>query len=72
MTVEDNIIERVIDDLDRTVDLKSWRDSVIAFNKTSPVIKKGLATMPVKFGISFNRPRSTRPARSCMSTWTAA
>ena len=23
---------------------------------TSPVVKKGLATMPVKFGISFNRP----------------
>jgi xanthine dehydrogenase large subunit len=56
MTVEDNIIERVIDEFDRQVDLKSWRDSVIAFNKTSPVIRKGLATMPVKFGISFNRP----------------
>jgi xanthine dehydrogenase large subunit len=56
MTVEDNIIGTVIDELDRTVDLKSWRDSVTAFNKTSPVVKKGLATMPVKFGISFNRP----------------
>ena len=56
MTVEDNIIAQVIDDLDRSVDLKAWRESVIAFNKTSPVIKKGFATMPVKFGISFNRP----------------
>ena len=56
MTVEDNIIETVIDDLDRAVDLKAWRDSVTAFNKTSPIVKKGLATMPVKFGISFNRP----------------
>ena len=56
MTVEDNIIERVIDELDHTVDLKAWRESVVAFNKTSPVMKKGLATMPVKFGISFNRP----------------
>ncbi len=56
MTVEDNIVEQVIDDLDRSVDLKAWRESVVTFNKTSPVIKKGLATMPVKFGISFNRP----------------
>ncbi len=56
MTVEHNIIERVIDELDRHVDLKGWRDSITAFNKTSPVIKKGFATMPVKFGISFNRP----------------
>ena len=56
MTIEDNIIEQVIDDLDRSVDLTAWRESIVAFNKTSPVIKKGLATMPVKFGISFNRP----------------
>ncbi len=56
MTVEDNIIQTVIDELDRTVDLKAWRENVIAFNRTSPIVKKGLATMPVKFGISFNRP----------------
>jgi xanthine dehydrogenase large subunit len=56
MTVEDNIIETVIEDFDRTVDLKAWRDSVTAFNKANTVVKKGLATMPVKFGISFNRP----------------
>ncbi len=56
MTVEDNIIEQVIEDLDRSINLKAWRESVVAFNKTSPVIRKGLATMPVKFGISFNRP----------------
>jgi xanthine dehydrogenase large subunit len=56
MTVEDNIIERVTDELERTVDLGQWRQAVEAFNRTSPVVKKGLATMPVKFGISFNRP----------------
>ncbi len=56
MTVEDNMIGRVVDELDHAVDLKSWRDAIIAFNRTSPVVKKGLATMPVKFGISFNRP----------------
>jgi len=56
MKVEDNIVERVIDELDRHVDLAAWRENIVAFNKTSPVIRKGLATMPVKFGISFNRP----------------
>lgn len=56
MTVEDNIIETVIDEFDRSVDLKEWRESVVAFNAASPIVKKGLATMPVKFGISFNRP----------------
>jgi xanthine dehydrogenase large subunit len=56
MKVEDNIIERVIDELDRNVDLAAWRKDVIAFNAQSPIVKKGLATMPVKFGISFNRP----------------
>jgi xanthine dehydrogenase large subunit len=56
MTVEDNIIERVVDELDRTVDLAAWRHDIGVFNRQSPVVKKGLATMPIKFGISFNRP----------------
>jgi xanthine dehydrogenase large subunit len=55
MKVEDNIIEQVLDELDRTVDLAAWRREVAEFNRASPVLKKGLATMPVKFGISFNR-----------------
>ena len=56
MTVEDNIIERVLDELERTVDLAAWRGDIANFNRSSPVVKKGLATMPIKFGISFNRP----------------
>ena len=56
MTVEDNIIERVIGELESAVDLAAWRREIEAFNRASPVVKKGLATMPVKFGISFNRP----------------
>ncbi len=54
--VEDNIIERVVTELERTVDIESWRNGIDAFNRENPVIKKGLATMPIKFGISFNRP----------------
>ncbi len=56
MTVEDNIIERVVTELERTVSMDDWRGKVDAFNRDSPVVKKGLALMPVKFGISFNRP----------------
>ena len=55
MKVEDNIIEQVLDELDRTVDLAAWRRAIAEFNRASPALKKGLATMPVKFGISFNR-----------------
>ncbi len=56
MRVEDNIIERVVGELERTVDIESWRKNIDAFNRDNPVVKKGLATMPIKFGISFNRP----------------
>src|SRR5207248_3596689 len=56
MRVEDNIIERVVDELDHAVGLAAWRREVVNFNHVSRVVKKGLATMPVKFGISFNRP----------------
>ena len=56
MKIEDNIIGRVVEELERTVDLAGWRKTVDDFNAASPVVKKGLATMPVKFGISFNRP----------------
>jgi xanthine dehydrogenase large subunit len=56
MTVEDNIIEQVLDELDRSVDLTAWRRDVTNFNRQSQVLRKGLAVMPIKFGISFNRP----------------
>jgi xanthine dehydrogenase large subunit len=55
MTVEDNIIERVVDELERGVEVAPWRREIASFNRQSAVLKKGLATMPVKFGISFNR-----------------
>jgi xanthine dehydrogenase large subunit len=55
-TVEDNIIERVTGELESAVDLAGWRAEIDAFNRTSPILKKGLATVPIKFGISFNLP----------------
>jgi xanthine dehydrogenase large subunit len=56
MKVEDNIIDRVVSEFESAIDLEAWRAEIDAFNRTNPILKKGLATMPIKFGISFNRP----------------
>ncbi|MDE0060687.1 MAG: xanthine dehydrogenase molybdopterin binding subunit [Defluviicoccus sp.] len=53
-TVDDNIIEEVVDRLSGKADYEARRREVAAFNATSPVIKKGIAMVPIKFGISFN------------------
>ena len=52
-TVEDNVIHRVVDDLEKSSDYQARRASILAFNKTSRVLKKGISLTPVKFGISF-------------------
>jgi xanthine dehydrogenase large subunit len=52
-TVTDNIIHRVVDELEASSDYQARRADIIAFNKTGSVIKKGIALTPVKFGISF-------------------
>ena len=35
-------------------DYRARRDEIAAFNATSPVLKRGIALTPLKFGISFN------------------
>ncbi|MBN9315588.1 MAG: xanthine dehydrogenase molybdopterin binding subunit [Devosia sp.] len=51
--VEDNVIQRVIEDLEQSSDYQARRQAILAFNRTSSVLKKGIAMVPVKFGISF-------------------
>ncbi|MCW0001657.1 xanthine dehydrogenase molybdopterin binding subunit [Pararhizobium sp. YC-54] len=51
--VEDNIIQRIVAELETSADYQARRKSVIDFNKTSRIIRKGIALTPVKFGISF-------------------
>lgn len=53
-TVEDNVIHELLDELEASSDYRARREAVRAFNATSPVLKRGLALTPVKFGISFN------------------
>jgi xanthine dehydrogenase large subunit len=51
--VEDNIILKVVEELETSCDYQARRQAILEFNRTSPVIKKGVALTPVKFGISF-------------------
>ncbi|WP_083748778.1 xanthine dehydrogenase molybdopterin binding subunit [Pelomonas sp. KK5] len=52
--VEDNIIQPLTERLIEQCGYHQRRAEISAFNATSPVLKKGLALTPVKFGISFN------------------
>ena len=53
MTVEDNILARLADELVRSASYEQRREAVAKFNAASPILKKGIALTPVKFGISF-------------------
>ncbi|HEY1745377.1 MAG TPA: xanthine dehydrogenase molybdopterin binding subunit [Xanthobacteraceae bacterium] len=53
-TVEDyDIAAPLIDELERTSSYRTRRNEIRRFNGTSPIIKRGIALTPVKFGISF-------------------
>ncbi len=53
MKVEDNILHPLIDTLEQSSNYRQRREAVAAWNARSPVIKRGIAITPVKFGISF-------------------
>lgn len=52
-TVEDNIIHKLVDELETSTHYGERRKAILDFNQTSPIIRKGIALTPVKFGISF-------------------
>jgi xanthine dehydrogenase large subunit len=53
MKVEDNILEPLIKQLAQQANYRQRRAEIAAWNAGSPVIQRGLALTPVKFGISF-------------------
>ena len=53
MTVEDNILLPLLSKLQQTSNYDERKASVSRWNAGSPVIKRGIALTPVKFGISF-------------------
>lgn len=52
--VEDNLLQPLTAQLEATSDYRARRVAVAEFNAVSPVLKRGIAFTPVKFGISFN------------------
>ncbi|ABE43428.1 xanthine dehydrogenase molybdopterin binding subunit [Polaromonas sp. JS666] len=53
MQVEDNILQPLLSRLEQTAHYRQRREAMAAWNAQSPVIKRGIAITPVKFGISF-------------------
>jgi xanthine dehydrogenase large subunit len=53
MTVDDNIAMPLMRELERTSRYRERRAAIRGWNRASPVIKRGIALTPVKFGISF-------------------
>lgn len=51
--VEDNIIGRLVEELEESAAYRQRRQEIIAYNASSKILKKGIALTPVKFGISF-------------------
>jgi xanthine dehydrogenase large subunit len=51
--VEDNIIAKLVEELEERSDYQKRRADIIAFNTENKILRKGIALTPVKFGISF-------------------
>jgi xanthine dehydrogenase large subunit len=51
--LEQHIIAPLVERLEKTADYWQRRQDISVFNTNNPVLKKGLALTPVKFGISF-------------------
>lgn len=51
--IEQHIIPKLVDRLEKNSKYRARRKQIDKFNQSSPVLKKGIALTPVKFGISF-------------------
>ena len=52
-TVDDNILDEIVDRLEQSSDYRKRAREIRLFNRENPVLKRGIALTPVKFGISF-------------------
>ncbi|MEM7069502.1 MAG: xanthine dehydrogenase molybdopterin binding subunit [Pseudomonadota bacterium] len=52
-TVTDNIVSKIVEELEASSDYQERRKAVLAYNEQKHVIRKGISLTPVKFGISF-------------------
>lgn len=51
--VTDNILNRLVEELETSAEYQERRRQVLEFNAEGGIIRKGIALTPVKFGISF-------------------
>ncbi len=51
--VTDFTVPKMVESLEVSSDYRRRRASIRAFNKSNPILKKGISLTPVKFGISF-------------------
>ena len=54
--VDENHLPRVWAEMKQGGEIARRRAEIAAFNRTSPILKRGLGLFPLKFGISFNIP----------------
>ncbi|HEV2611010.1 MAG TPA: xanthine dehydrogenase molybdopterin binding subunit [Noviherbaspirillum sp.] len=52
--VADNVLHELVAELEGSGEYRRRRAAARGFNASSPVLKKGIAITPVKFGIAFN------------------
>ena len=55
MEVTDSIIAEMVDELEATSSYRQRRAACRDFNARNPILKKGIALSPLKFGISFTK-----------------
>jgi len=53
MPVEDNILHDLLPQLEQSAQYRQRQAAIAAWNAANPVLKRGIAITPVKFGISF-------------------
>ena len=51
--VEDNIVPRLVGEIEERADYASRRRAVLDFNARGGILRRGIALTPVKFGVSF-------------------
>jgi xanthine dehydrogenase large subunit len=55
MSVDDCVIQDIVDELVTSADYTGRREEIRAWNAVNTVLKRGIALTPVKFGISFTK-----------------
>ncbi len=53
MKVEDFVADQLFDELEKSAGYAARRKAIRKWNAASPIVKRGIAMTPVKFGISF-------------------